>query len=430
MSRKTIYIVIVLAVISLVGIVVTQIYWVNKAFNLQQKQFNDRVVIAMTEVVDQIMTINQDSAGVEPVQQVSNNYYVANINDTLHPYLLESLLKQSFSSSNLKQDFEYGIYDCFTDSIVFGSKVNFDSPDNEVQPEDVSFQKRFDKDGHYFGVYFPNKSAFIFAQLDFWIFSSVMILMVVIFFSYAIVIILKQKRLSEVKTDFINNMTHELKTPISTISLSSEVLMKKDIASDPDRLNQYARIIHTENNRLKTQVDKVLQIATLSPEKVNIKPEVLDMHEILQSAVDTFGVSVQEKGGTLSLDLKAENPHVQGDRVHITNIIYNLLDNASKYTEEVPEIKVGTQNSGGSLRIFIADNGVGMDKNHLPLIFDKFYRVPRGNLHDVKGFGLGLFYVKTIVNAHKGKIEVESEPGKGSTFTITLKNHIQNRGEK
>ncbi|MFZ6051621.1 sensor histidine kinase [Halocola ammonii] len=422
MSRRTIYIVIVLAVISLIGIVVTQIYWVNKAYNLQQKQFNDRVVIAMTSVVDQIMTINKDSAGVEPVQQVSNNYYVANINDTLHPYLLESLLKQSFASSNLKQDFEYGIYDCFTDSIVFGSKVNFDSPDNEVKPEDVSFKKRFDKDGHYFGVYFPGKSAFILSQLDFWVFSSVMILMVVIFFSYAIVIMLRQKRLSEVKTDFINNMTHELKTPISTISLSSEVLMKKDIVNDPDRLNQYARIIHSENNRLKTQVDKVLQIATLSPEKVNIKSEELDLHEILQSAVETFRVSLQDGQGKITTELNAQNSTILGDRVHITNIIYNLLDNAQKYTEQTPEIEVRTENENGFVKIAISDNGVGIDKNQQPLIFDKFYRVPKGNLHDVKGFGLGLFYVKTIVTAHKGKIRVESEPGKGSTFTVLLKN--------
>jgi two-component system phosphate regulon sensor histidine kinase PhoR len=233
-----------------------------------------------------------------------------------------------------------------------------------------------------------------------------------------------------VKTDFINNMTHELKTPISTISLSSEVLMKRDIANDPDRLNQYAKIIHSENNRLKTQVDKVLQIATLSPEKVNIKSEELDLHEILKSAVETFEVSLNANQGEMSLDLHAENSSVIGDRVHITNIIYNLLDNAHKYTEEEPRIHIKTSNEKGCLKIAISDNGVGIDKNQQALIFDKFYRVPKGNLHDVKGFGLGLFYVKTIVSAHKGKIYVDSELGKGSTFTILLKSNTKNQNRQ
>ncbi|MGB0424104.1 MAG: hypothetical protein ACPGED_07275, partial [Flavobacteriales bacterium] len=220
MSRTTIYILIALAALSLTGIIVTQIYWVNKAYDVQEKETNDRIVIAMSSVVQRIMEINADSSVVEPVKQVTSNFYVANINDTLHPYLLETLLTEEFTSSNLRNDFEYGVYDCFNDSIVFGGKVSFRDGGASSPAQEIKFQKRFDKDGHYFGIYYPSKQQMIFGQMDFWLFSSAMLIVVIFIFVYAIFIILKQKRLSEVKTDFTNNMTHELKTPISTISIS------------------------------------------------------------------------------------------------------------------------------------------------------------------------------------------------------------------
>lgn len=424
MSRKTIYIVIILGVFSLAGIVITQIFWVNKAYSIEKKQFDDRVVIAMSSVVERILTINDDSSLVEPVKQLSSNFFVANINDTLHPYLLEALLRDEFTNSNLKEDFEYGIYDCFNDSIVFGSKLNFSEDDHLVEAENVSIQKRFDKDGHYFGIYFPKKTNIIIKQMDFWVFSSLIIFLVVLFFAYSILIILKQKRLSEVKTDFINNMTHELKTPISTIALSSEVLLNPKIIEQPERLNQYAHIIQNENFRLKTQVDRVLQIATLSPDHVKLNKQEINMHEIIQKAVDTFKVRTDEQDGVIKCNLKAKQFNIEGDLVHITNIIYNLLDNACKYTEKKPEIEISSSNKKEWFELVIKDNGIGIEQKYLKMIFDKFFRVPKGNIHDVKGFGLGLYYVKSIVRAHDGTIDVTSEIQSGSEFRIRLKSKL------
>jgi len=372
----------------------------------------------MSAVVDRILTINKDSAVVEPVKQVSSSFFVANINDTLHPYLLETLLKEEFSHSNLTEDFEYGIYDCFNDSIVFGGKVKFGSEDIIGKAEEVSLQKRFDKDGHYFGVYFPSKQSFILDRMDFWIFSSILILLIVFFFAYALIVIIKQKRISEVKTDFINNMTHELKTPISTISLGTEVLLKKETSSDPEKIHQYALLIQNENNRLKSQVDRVLQIATLSPGQLKLKEEVLDFHTLIDKAVRTYEVVIAEKGGSITKSLDAEKFMIRGDRVHITNIIFNLLDNACKYTEDAPIVKISTNSNSKNLFLKIEDKGIGMAPEHLKHIFEKFYRVPTGNIHNVKGFGLGLFYVKTVVEAHSGKIDVESKLGKGSEFNL------------
>jgi two-component system phosphate regulon sensor histidine kinase PhoR len=421
MSRRTIIIVILLALISLGVIIAGQVFWVRKAYGIQERQFNEHVMFALTAVVDEILVMNNDSSVTEPVLQKESNFFVANINDTPSPYLLETLLKEQFERYNLKEDFEYGIYDCFTDSIVFGSRVNFDTLDNEVRAEATQIKAKFEPDGHYFGVLFPNKTATILKQLDFWMYSSFVIFLIVIFFSYTIFVILKHKRLSEVKSDFINNMTHELKTPISTISLSAEALSNPNIIYQPDRFKQYISIIKNENQRLRSQVDKVLQIATLTPKKVSVKMEEIDVHDIILKATQTFSVNVAEDGGELSTKLNATKSMILGDVVHITNVIYNLLDNARKYTETEPIISIESYNDKDRLIVKVKDNGVGINQSHLGMIFDKFYRVPTGNLHNVKGFGLGLFYVNTIMKAHKAKISVESKVGKGSTFTLEFK---------
>lgn len=419
MSRRTIYLLIFVAVISLAGVVVTQIYWVRQAYNLQERQFNDRVVIAMSAVVDRIQQANRDSALVEPVNQVSSSFFVANINDTLHPYFLETLLKEEFENLNLNEEFEYGIYDCFSDSIVYGARINT-KQGLRSDADDLSNQKRFNRDGHYFGIYFPHRTSIVIRQMNVWVVSSFLILLVVIFFAYAILIILRQKRLSEVKTDFINNMTHELKTPISTIAISSDMLMRDEIGNDSDRRQQYARIIRSENERLKNQVERVLEVAKLSPEKLKIKHEPVDVHELIDAALTSVEVQFSERSGSIAARKEARECTVQGDPVHLTNLIHNLLDNALKYGGENPEIRVKTWNEAGRFCFSVSDRGIGIAPRHQKMIFDKFFRVPTGNVHDVKGFGLGLFYVKTVVSAHHGKVNVESRVGEDSTFTVHL----------
>jgi two-component system phosphate regulon sensor histidine kinase PhoR len=285
----------------------------------------------------------------------------------------------------------------------------------------MQMKYNFEPDGHYFGVIFPSKSAIILKQLDFWIYSSIIILFIAIFFSYTVFVLLQQKRLSEVKNDFINNMTHEFKTPISTINLSADVLSDPQIATQPDRMKQYVEIIRNENDRLRSQVEKVLQIATLNPKKVKIKHEDVDVHKIIMTAAKSLELRVHDEEGELTVNLTAGQHHISGDHVHLSNIIYNLMDNAIKYTERAPQITIFTRNHGDDFVLSISDNGVGISSQHQKMIFDKFYRVPTGDRHNVKGFGLGLFYVKTMVHALKGKIEVRSVLGVGSTFTLKFK---------
>jgi two-component system, OmpR family, phosphate regulon sensor histidine kinase PhoR len=438
MNQRSINNLVILAILSVVGIIITQVYWLDAAYNVQKqqvslrnkqlagqaKQFNERVTIALSNVANEILTIKNDPAKIfQAVKLVRPNYFTVAINDTLQPFLLENLLKREFSRRNIKEDFEYGIYDCFTDSIVYGNFIALDDDSTGIKTKSAP---RLDwvKDGHYFSLYFPNKEIYEpqvnSPPLTTWTFSVFIILIVFSFFGYSVYIILRQKRLSQMKSDFINNMTHELKTPISTISLTSEVLMKSDIINQPERLKHYATIIHEENNRLKKQVDRVLQLAYLEKDKISLHFEQVDMHQLITNAVRSQKIAIEEKGGTIEIFLQAKHNIIKVDPVHISNIVINLLDNANKYTVENPKIEITTSNEEGYIVIKVKDNGIGMDKNVLNIIFDKFYRVPTGNLHDVKGFGLGLYYVNMMVNEHKGKIEVESNLGKGSTFKIYL----------
>ena len=427
-----------LAVLSVIGVVLTQVLWLDQLLSvkreqeqLQQeqrvaeaKQFNDRVTIALTDVTKRILSINKDPSNLfDAVKQERPNYFAVTMNDTIHPYLLEQLLKQEFLRRNIADDFEYGIYDCFTDKIVYG---NYVSQGDSVLADTVPHTElqKLDKDGHYFGVLFPRRAVLgapsAQASAFTWIFPAIVTLIVFTFLAYSVWTILRQKKLGEMKNDFIGNMTHELKTPISTIALSSEVLSDPAIVREPERLREYARIIRTENERLRIQVERVLQLSTLESGELQLKKEAIDMHRIIGHAAEAFTLQLREHDGSLDLDLAAARPTVEGDAVHLHNVIFNLVDNAVKYGGSQPHVIIRTANDRVALHITVQDNGIGMKREHLKHIFDRFYRVPTGNIHNVKGFGLGLHHVQQIVKAHGGRIEVQSEPGKGSTFTVEL----------
>ncbi len=419
MKRSAIRVLIGVASVLLLVLVYVQVTWVQKAYQIEEKQFNYDVTSALLNVVGIIAENASDSTPIyDPIEQVGPYVYTVNIIDTLHPFYLESLLKTEFQKLEINEPFQYSVHDCFTDSIVYTREVHT----QERSSADIDHPViHWGKDNHHFSVFFPNRAASVAGRLNFWIYSSIYLIVVVAFFYYVISVILKQRKLSEVKTDFINNMTHEFKTPISTIGLSSEVLLKDSIVNQPDRLKNYAKIINQENKRLQLQVERILQIATIEKEQINLRTNQLDIHQIIEKVSDTFKLNVEAKSGDISLNLVAEDCTVKGDEVHLTNILNNLVDNAIKYSDEAPHINISTSNQGSNLIINIKDNGIGIDPNEQKQIFDKFYRVPKGNVHDVKGFGIGLNYVKVMIEQHGGKISVTSnDTEKGSTFTIRL----------
>ena len=272
-------------------------------------------------------------------------------------------------------------------------------------------------------VEFPQKNKYIFSSVRFILPSLIFTLILLLVFLYTIIIAFRQKKLSEIKTDFIHNMTHELKTPISTISLASQMLNDASVRKSESSLNRLSGVISDETKRLQFQVEKVLQMSVLDNSTSSMKLTESEDNAIIQNVVDTFKIKVEKFGGVITCDLAAEDSLVNVDQMHFTNIMHNLLDNAVKYRDEErpPQLSIKTLDiSDNKLEIKIKDNGIGMRKEDLKRIFEKFYRVPTGNRHDVKGFGLGLAYVKKMIELFNGKIRVESELGKGSTFIITL----------
>lgn len=413
-SRLTLRIVIILAAVSIVGITATQIYWVRKAFDLRKNQFNQDVTAALSNVGNKILEINQTPSPANTlVNQISTNYFTVLVNGPIDNNLLEFLLVTEFEKRHVTADFEYGVYDCASKCMAGGTYV---SP-KKVLPASFSELPTWQNDGYYFGVRFPLVEANLISQMGIWGFSSAVLLVVIFFFVYTLLVILKQRRLSEIQKDFINNMTHEFKTPLSTIAISTAVLKDPNIIKSPERLLNYATIIENENQRLKQQVERVLQMARLEKEDIGLKKETVDVHELIQDAVKINAINSK---ATITLDLQATRSQLAADKLHLTNVFFNLLDNAIKYNTNAPEIVVRSQNVNGSIQIEVQDNGIGIKPEDQRKIFFRFYRVPTGNLHDVKGFGLGLSYVKLIVEGHKGKITVSSEPGNGSCFSIVL----------
>ena len=274
---------------------------------------------------------------------------------------------------------------------------------------------------NYLMINFPSKKLYVLQQIWLPVLSSLFFIGIIIFcFVYAIRVIIRQKNLSEIKNDFINNMTQEFKTPIATVSLAVEALQDPDLANQDAFRNRYLSIIKDENKRLGSQVEKVLQSATLDKKDFKLKIEKIKLSDMLQSAARQFELQIENKNGEIKFENNLKHDMIEGDAYHLSHMINNLLDNANKYAKGTPIIKIKAWDTKEDAFIAIEDNGIGMSKDALKKIFDKFYRVPMGNLHDVKGFGLGLSYVKTMLEAHQGEIQVSSEPGKGSIFTLKL----------
>jgi two-component system phosphate regulon sensor histidine kinase PhoR len=420
-SRVTLRIVVIMAGLSIAGITFTQIYWVRKAFDLKENQFYRDVNTSLRAVAAQIFKINETpSPANNPVNQVSTNYFVVTVNSPIDAALLEFLLVTEFEKRNITADFEYGVYDCVDRCMVGG---------NTVSPKNSSLVRTSGSlpdwqvsnfDGYYFGVQFSGIETNLISQMGIWGFSSIVNLIVIFFFVYTMFVILRQRRLSEIQKDFINNMTHEFKTPIATIAISSDVLKDPNVVGSPERILNYATIIQNENNRLRQHVERVLQMARLDEEQVALKREKVDLHAIIEDAVRNITLSLDHSNGKIHLQLNAQRFDVNGDRLHLTNVFFNLIDNAIKYSRTAPEIHIESRNVNGSILVEVRDNGIGISAENQKKVFHKFYRVPTGNVHDVKGFGIGLNYVKLIVTAHKGRIALTSEPGKGSTFALNL----------
>nr|MBI1232463.1 two-component sensor histidine kinase [Cytophagales bacterium] len=372
------------------------------------------------DVAETIVKTNMKIALVEEVVHQLLNPGHQNILARVDTAMVKEEIKSQLVKRGIDEDFELGILDNASDLVPIGN-VNDLTPLKESTIRAELFPSDLMGVNSYLVIKFPNEKNYLLKQIWLPLLSSLLFLGIIIYcFVYAIRVIIHQKKVSEIKNDFINNMTHEFKTPISTVSLAIEALQDPDIGYQESFRRRYLGIIKEENKRLGTQVEQVLQAAALDKKDFKLKLEKVDIIALIESAQVHFGLIVENRGGSIDVLSKFSSLEIEADVFHLTNIINNLLDNANKYSPNTPRIQVRIDEWGDKVHIAFKDAGIGMNREALKRIFDKFYRVPTGNLHDVKGFGLGLSYVKTMVEAHKGTVLVDSESGKGSTFTIIL----------
>ena len=302
--------------------------------------------------------------------------------------------------------------------MVYGNYCSY-SP-KRPEAKELGNLPKYDQFTYYFGVKFPTRSGYLFGKMQLTIFFSITLLITVIFFFFSSFVILRQKQHSELQKDFINNMTHEFKTPISTIRISADVFLNNPRIKEDGRLLQYANIIKDQNQRLDNQVEKVLQLARIERGNFELNLKKINLNEILETIAESTLLKVEELGGRFHHQCLERDTFIKADKLHFSNILHNLLDNAMKYCDKTPEIELKAIALEENIRLMITDNGMGIDKEYQNRIFDKFYRIPTGDVHNVKGFGLGLFYVKSICDAHGWKIHLDSQSGKGTSVEIYI----------
>jgi len=422
MNRKIIIFTIIVMTIALIGLMGIQIYWIKNASAVKEASFQRTVTEVLAKVVNKIEKLEKRKASeTNPYEGMLNfNRHLLYERFISEPQL-DSLILLELNIRGIDTRFEFGIYNPERDLFLLEKDPGLRKSLIEKGSAARLFVSDIYTSPEYLLLYFPHEKQFLLTELCGMLLISIILIIVIVYsFTYTITTIFHQKKLSEMKNDFINNMTHEFKTPISTISLACEALSDRDIVRSPEFTENYINIILEENKRLATMAEKILQTAVIEKGQLKMKRERIDLHEVITDVIKNIRIQVEIKDGVIRKQCKAANPVLIGDKVHLTNLVYNLLDNANKYSPRKPVITVRTENISNGILLIIEDHGIGISKEEQKKIFDKLYRVPTGNIQDVRGFGLGLSYVKAIVEEHYGRISLESEINKGTTFKVFL----------
>ncbi|MFT3680673.1 MAG: HAMP domain-containing sensor histidine kinase [Ferruginibacter sp.] len=408
--------IIALGVLAIAGLLVIQLFLLRQAISQEEKKFRQKTSVALMEVVKKIYSSSHlQLPQLNPVKELSEDYYVVNVNQEFNADVLEFYLKSELGKLGLNTDFEYAMYNCESDSMVYGNYVSFNGDDK------LSTMQYFPREKnmvYYFAIHFPEKKYSIYASLWVWIIFAVVMVFVLIIYSWSAFQLLQQKKYSALQKDFINNMTHEFKTPLSSILLSANFLSKQDTIREDEKMNKYAGLIIQQANKLNNHVEKVLGLAKTENDLFKMHVEEIDPALIITDIIENTRLKHPAADiGFMSVML---HPLIKADPFHFSNVVHNLLDNAVKYSDGTPHISVSLWEENKMLLLSVKDEGIGIAKKHLDNIFDRFYRIPGKQQNESTGFGLGLFYVKKICVAHGWKIAATSEEGKGTTITISI----------
>lgn len=407
--------IIILGLIAIIGILVAQLLWTKEAFTLEQKKLSQKTHIALLEVAKKLYEgTNHELPAQNPVQKIANDYYIVNIDNDFEPDILEFYLKSEFKKMNITTDFEYAMYNCQSDEMIYGNYISLSEKGKAKQS--VYFPKHKNL-VYYFAVRFPNETSYLFSSMRFWFVLSIVLIFILLIYVYSIFTLLQQKKYSELQRDFINNMTHEFKTPLSSILIASKYLSEQNLIKDDKKLHTYTNIIINQGHKLNNHIEKILNIAKSDYTTLELKKESVSIAPIIEETIENIILKYPE--ANIKIESSADYK-IDTDVFHFTNLIYNLLDNAVKYCDTKPEITIRINAETSVLKLEFIDNGIGISQKNISFIFDKFYRVQNEKSNEINGFGLGLYYVKKICDIQNWKISAINNLTKGITVTLSI----------
>lgn len=420
--KKVFPLIIFLITLSVLGIIFIQMSWIHNSVELRKQQREQDMEHAKTQIIRSLHDEYLFKVGnIGYMNEDSRQFNLMGFTvEALSPEVITEKIDTALKRYNIREPFEYSITNIFQSQLVRSDNYDPEMMEEE-QSTDIQLTLHNPEAAFYevLHLYIKEEHNFIIRKIGWYITGSILFTIIIISAFYLTVrTMFNQKKLSEIKSDFINNMTHELKTPLATISLAIDALTNEKVIHDTDKIRYYSSMIKDENKRMNKQVEKILQSARIEKQDIKLNLQELNAHDIILKVADSVNLQILDKDGKLSVSPDATQFRINADEVHFSNVVFNLLDNAIKYSKSHPEISLKTLNEKNMFVLQVKDNGIGMNKETQSRVFEKFYRAHTGNLHDVKGFGLGLSYVKAIVEAHGGKVKVDSVLGKGSTFSV------------
>ncbi|MEN9571993.1 MAG: hypothetical protein RL172_3224 [Bacteroidota bacterium] len=399
-----------------IGVIAIQVYWLKQAFDYEEKKFSQNIQVSLLEVASEINTYyGYTTPKSNPVQKVSKDYYIVNMQNDFEARMLELLLVNKFKSKGINTNFEYAIYDCESDDMLYGSDVQLDTKTGISQGK---FFPKVQNLVYYFAVRFPAKNSFIYNSLRGWIILCIVMIITLLIYLYAIYIILQQQKYASLQKDFINNMTHEFKTPLASILIASDYLSKQPVITADEKLQQYNHIITAQGKKLDSHLEKILHVARHDSNPMLLQKETVHVPDCLYTTIDIIKLKYPQ--AIITVQQQLTQPCVQADAFHFANVLYNFLDNSVKYCDTIPTINISLVNIGKAIVLTQTDNGIGIAPKHQKHIFEKFYRAPESKKLAVNGFGLGLYYVKKICELHGWKLTLASTAGQGTTITLRI----------
>nr|WP_315200518.1 HAMP domain-containing sensor histidine kinase [uncultured Flavobacterium sp.] len=407
---------ILIGLIAIIGILAAQLFWTKEAFTIEEKKFSQKAHVSLLRVAKKLYQgTNQELPGKNPVSKISNDYYIVNIDNDFEPEILEFYLISEFKKMNITTDFEYAIYNCQSDEMVYGNYISLS--EKKQTKHSVHFPKHKNL-VYYFAIRFPNETSYLFSSLRFWFVLSIALIVILLVYVYSIFTLLQQKKYSDLQRDFINNMTHEFKTPLSSILIASNYLIRQNPIWQDEKLEKYTHIIIDQSNKLNQHIEKILSVAKSDNAPLVLNKKPLDVLPVLESVIENIKLKHPET--QIEIQTHLASVTIEADEFHFANLIYNLLDNAIKYCENKPEINIAIAKAGKYLQFNFIDNGIGISSKNIPFVFDKFFRIPSQKSNEVTGFGLGLYYSKKVCDLHHWKISVKCNLKKGCTFSLLI----------